>query len=142
MLIARAVTVKSRVTPDLKAQLAAETQKSIRDTDRELEKIAKDIERRTGTGAGGISRLDEERRQLLERRESLVAQLKDIGGLQDGQEIARGQVQGFCELRVGDIWPMVLSSEIVIEDGRVVAIREGRNVTVAVPSDGPRPGGQ
>lgn len=119
MLIARAVTVKSRVTPNLRAQLVAETQKAMREADADLEKAM----------------AEEERRQILERKEGLVRQLKDVARFQDGQEIVRAQVQGFYDLRVGDVWPLVLSCEIVVEDGRVVAIREGRNVSVAVPED-------
>lgn len=119
VLIARAVTVKSRVTPNLRAQLIAETRKAMREGDTDLQKASTEAERR----------------QILERKEVLVKQFKDIAKFQDGQEIARGQVQGFYELRVGDIWPLVLSSEIVVEDGRVVAIREGRNVSVAVPEE-------
>jgi len=120
MLIGRPVTVKSRVTPSLRAQLAAETQKALREAEADAEKASTE-----GT-----------RRDAAVKKENLLRQLKEIARLQDGQEIVRGQVQGFYELRVGDIWPHVLSSEIVVEDGRVVAIREGRNVSVAVPENG------
>ncbi|MGE5578787.1 MAG: YlqD family protein [Bacillota bacterium] len=114
MLISRAVTVKSRVTPNLRSQLAAETQKAMRELDAEAAK------------AGS----EKERSDLLARKDDLVRQLKEIAKLEDGQEVVRGQVQGFWELRVGDIWPLVLSSEIVIEDGRVVEIREGQAVSI------------
>lgn len=115
MLIARAVTVKSRVTPNLRSQLAAETQKAMRDIDQEVERAT----------------LPKERDRLSSRKEDLVRQLKDIAKLENGHEVVRGQIQGFYELKVGDIWPEVLSCEIVVEDGRVVAIREGRTVSVA-----------
>jgi hypothetical protein len=137
VLIARAVTVKSKVTPNLKAQLGAETQKAIRDADQEIERVSAEIERRQGAGRPeDAARLEKERQELLGRKEGLVKQLKDIAKLKDGQEIARGQVQGYYELRVGDIWPEVLSCEIVVEDGRVVAIRDGKTVSVAVRSEG------
>lgn len=116
MLISRAVTVKSRVTPNLRSQLAAETQRAMRELDAEAAK------------AGS----EKERSDLLARKDDLVRQLKEIAKLEDGQEIVRGQVQGFWELRVGDIWPLVLSSEIVVEDGRVVEIREGQAVSVSL----------
>jgi len=116
VLISRAVTVKSRVTPNLRSQLAAETQRAMRELDAEAAK------------AGS----EKERSDLLARKDDLVRQLKEIAKLEDGQEIVRGQVQGFWELRVGDIWPLVLSSEIVVEDGRVVEIREGQAVSVSL----------
>lgn len=137
VLIARAVTVKSKVTPNLKAQLGAETQKAIKDADQEIERVSAEIQRRQGAGRPeDAARLEKERQELLGRKEGLVKQLKDIAKLKDGQEIARGQVQGYYELRVGDIWPEVLSCEIVVEDGRVVAIRDGKTVSAAVRSEG------
>ena len=137
MLIARAVTVKSKVTPNLKAQLGAETQKAIRDVDQEIERVSAEIQRRQGAGRPeDAARLEKERQELLGRKEGLVKQLKDVAKLKDGHEIARGQVQGYYELRVGDIWPEVLSCEIVVEDGRVVAIRDGKTVSVAARSEG------
>lgn len=120
MLIGRPVTVKSRVTPSLRAQLAAETQKALREAEADAERAS----------------TENIRKDAIVKKENLLKQLKEIAKLQDGQEIVRGQVQGFYELRVGDIWPHVLSCEIVVEDGRVVAIREGRNVSVAVPENG------
>jgi hypothetical protein len=116
VLISRAVTVKSRVTPNLRSQLAAETQKAMRELDAEAAK------------AGS----EKERSDLMARKDDLVRQLKEIAKLEDGQEIVRGQIQGFWELRVGDIWPLVLSSEIVVEDGRVVEIREGQAVMASL----------
>jgi len=137
VLIARAVTVKSKVTPNLKAQLGAETQKAIRDVDQEIERVSAEIQRRQGAGRPeDAARLEKERQELLGRKEGLVKQLKDVAKLKDGHEIARGQVQGYYELRVGDIWPEVLSCEIVVEDGRVVAIRDGKTVSVAARSEG------
>jgi hypothetical protein len=111
------VTVKSRVTPNLRSQLAAETQKAMRELDREVEHAG-----------------EKERSEMMARREDLVRQLKDVAKLENGQEVLRGQVQGFYELKVGDIWPEALSCEIVVEDGRVVAIREGKTVSVVVES--------
>ena len=126
MLIARAVSVKSKVTSNLKAQIGAETQKAIRDVDQEIERAT-------------AAKMEKERQELVARREGLLRQLKDVAKLRDGQEIPRGQVQSFYELRVGDVWPEVLSCEIVVEDGRVVAIREGRTVSVGVQIKGETP---
>lgn len=129
MLIARAVTVKSRVTPNLRTQLVAETQRALRDAESELEKAV----------------ADPARRAAQEKRDGCVRRLKELARLQHGEEIVRGQVQGFYDVRVGDVWPLALSCEIVVEDGRVVAIREGTTVSVGVeggPDAEPRGPGQ
>lgn len=135
MLISRAVTVKSRVTPALRARLGRETQKAIRDVQEELDRAASEIERRRASGRSEeLEALEREAQELQTRKDALVAKLKDIVKLSDGQEVTRGQVQGFCEVKVGDVWPEVLSAEIVLEDGRVVAVREGGSVTVRMGS--------
>ena len=131
MLISRAVTVKSKVTPLLMARLGAETQKAIRDTEQELERISAEIERRRGLGKpDDLSGLERKARELQARKEALTTKLREIARLSEGQEITQGQVQGFYEVRVGDSWSEIASAEIVLEDGRVVAIREGGSVTV------------
>ena len=113
MIILRAVTVKSRVTPNLRSQLVSEVQRAVREIDLEIVRAA---------GEG-------EHSQLVAKKDDLVRELKEIAELKDGTEVVRGQVQGCWDLRVGDVWPEVLSSEIVVEDGRVVAVREGRTVS-------------
>lgn len=136
VLISRAVTVKSRVTPALRARLGAETQKAIRDVDEEIERAAAEIERCRASGRNDeAAALERKAQELSARKDALVAKLKEIARLREGQEVVRGQIQGFCEVKVGDNWPEVLSAEIVLEDGRVVAFREGGSVTVKMASD-------
>jgi 2-keto-4-pentenoate hydratase/2-oxohepta-3-ene-1,7-dioic acid hydratase in catechol pathway len=55
----------------------------------------------------------------------VIRELKEIARLEPGTEIVRGTVQGTVEVRPGDDWLRLLSAEIVLEDGRVVEIREG-----------------
>ncbi|MGI6163168.1 MAG: YlqD family protein [Bacillota bacterium] len=131
MLISRAVTVKSRVTPELRSQLAIEAQKALKELEGEISRLEESL-RNVPTRSGDISQLGKHRQELLERKESLLGNLKDIARLKDGQEIARGQIQGFYDIKVGDIWPDVLSCEVILEDGKVVAIREGDNVTLSL----------
>lgn len=132
MLLLRSVTVKSRVTPGLKQELARNTQEEIRRIDRELRAIDEELEKRRASGAKGeaLARLEKERAERASRRESLIKNLEDIAGLQIGQEVVRGQVQGLVEVKPGDIWPEVLAAEIVIEDGVVLAVRDGRSLSV------------
>lgn len=120
MLIERQVTVKSKVTPSLRNFLGAKTQKSVRDVEERIGKLA--------PGSG-------ERAALQAERERLLGQLKEIANLKDGQEVTRGQVRGLYEVKIGDVWDEVQSADVILEDGRVVAMRSGRDVTVAIPDE-------
>ncbi len=131
MLISRPVTVKSRITPGLRSQLAIEAQKALKELEGEISRLEESLRNAPSRG-GDISELGKHRQELLQRKEGLLGNLKDIARLKDGQEIARGQIQGFYDVKVGDIWPDVLSCEIILEDGKVVAIREGDNVTLSL----------
>lgn len=134
MLLLRSVTVKSRVTPGLKQELARDTQEEIRRLDRELLAIEEELDRRRALGAKGeaVARLAKEKADRASRRESLIKSLEDIAGLEIGQEVVRGQVQGLVEVKPGDVWPEVLAGEIVIEDGVVLAVRDGRSLSVCL----------
>lgn len=143
MLISRAVTVKSRVTPALRAQMGAETQKAMREVDEEIERALAERERMKSLGKSEQAlALEKKARDLSARREALLSKLREIGKLREGQEVTRGQVQGFCDVKVGDVWPFACECEIVVEDGKVVAIREGASVTVAVSQGGPTEGAE
>jgi len=137
VLISIPVTVKSRVTEKLRAELGAETQKALREVEQELDKIEAEISARKSLSSSAAGKeilaLERKKTDFLARRESLLTRLREVAKLRDGQEVTRGQVQGFYHLRVGDMWPLPGVSEIVLEDGRVVAMREGRSVTVSLP---------
>jgi len=61
-----------------------------------------------------------------------MSKLREIAKLKDGQEIVSGQVQGFYDLEVGEVWSEIQPCEIVLEDGKVVVIREGQSVTLPI----------
>jgi len=141
VLISRAVTVKSKVTPLLRARLGAETQKAIREVEQELERVLSEMEKRRVLGKNDeVAGLERKARELEAQRDALAAKLKDIARLSEGQEVIQGKVQGFYEVKVGDLWPEIGTAEIVLEDGRVVAIREGSSVTLEVAAREPAAG--
>ncbi len=129
MLISRTVTVKSKVTPSLRAQLGVEIQRALRDVDGDIANLTVRLKKAPEKDRG---RFEGEMRELEARKENLLRQLKDVAKFADGQELSRGQIEGFYDLKVGDPWPDVLACEVVIEDGRVVAIREGSSVTALI----------
>ncbi|MGI6643834.1 MAG: YlqD family protein [Bacillota bacterium] len=132
MFISRPVSVKSRITASLRAQLGAEVQKAILELDQELARLG------TVEASGGkevAAQVQRSRQELLQRKEQLMRRLREIANLKDGQEITRGQVQGIFELRVGDLWSDLETCEIVLQDDVVIAIRQGRSISVSLPQE-------
>lgn len=131
IFIQRPVTVRARVTEALKKRLAAEFQESLRQAEAELALIEGQMkglgEESEGAAAerrATIERLGAERQKRVEQRTRLLENIKESGRLEPGTEISQGTVQGFCQVRIGDDWDRLFQAEIVVEDGRVVAIRE------------------
>jgi hypothetical protein len=132
VFISRPVSVKSRITASLRAQLGAEVQKAILELDQELARLG------TVEASGGkevAAQVQRSRQELLQRKEQLMRRLREIANLKDGQEITRGQVQGIFELRVGDLWSDLETCEIVLQDDVVIAIRQGRSISVSLPQE-------
>jgi len=130
MIVSRSVTVKSRVTPRLRSELGMETQKVLKDIENEISRVEETLIS-ASPKESDVSSLLDTKKKLIARKETLLQNLKDIAGLQDGQEIARGQIEGFYDLKVGDRWPEAMACEIVVEDGRVVAIRDNDAISVS-----------
>jgi len=55
-----------------------------------------------------------------------VEKLKEVGKLTPGEEVIHGRVESIVELKVGDDWNGVMGVEVVLEDGKVIEIRQGR----------------
>jgi hypothetical protein len=131
MLISRSITVKSRVTARLRSELGMETQKVLKEIENEIVRVEEALLSLSSRGVD-VSSLLESKNSLVARKETLLENLKDIAGLKDGQEVTRGQVEGFYDLKVGDKWPEAMACEIVVEDGRIVAIRENDAISVSL----------
>ncbi len=130
--VTRPVIVKVRVTESYKKAAAAEVREALarldarRDLlDNQYNKIAEIEKNNPRQAAGGLQQIDEERRKINEARRQLGDRLKEIGRLADGQEIVHGRVESLVEIRVGDDWSRLMSVEVVLQDGRVVEIRQG-----------------
>ncbi len=132
MLISRPVSVKSRVTAFLRAQLGAEVQKAILDLDQEMARLGV-LE--ASAGKEVAARAKNQRQEILQRKEGLQRRLREVANLKDGQEVTRGQVQGIFELRVGDLWTDLETCEVVLEDDVVIAIRQGRSIAISLPQE-------
>lgn len=110
--IRRTVTVKAVVTEELRGRLGAELQAALAGLEAELRRLA---------GAGNDP-AEQARRQ--QQKEQVLGRMKELARLELGSEIVQGTVEGEVEVRLGDEWPRLFSAEIVLRDGRVIALRE------------------
>ncbi len=126
MLIKRRITVKAVVTDQLKRRLAAEIQEAMRRLDGEIEGIGRQLKRleREGGDARALEQCRQQREARIRKKASLLEQLKQLPQLPNGQEIVQGSVEGLVEVRMGDRWDDIQGAEIVLRDGRVVALRD------------------
>lgn len=131
MTIKCPVTIKSKVTEDLKKQLAEEIQNNIKKADIELQQIefhAKRVmaEQAKQDAQGLVSlrqQIEGERQKRLEFKNRLLEKLKETSQLEIGAEIVQGTLERIIEIKVGDELPVIMNAEILLEDGKILAFR-------------------
>lgn len=128
--ILRPVTIKARVTDGLKARLTAELNAAIQQLDAEMNELESQVKRAQLTAS--ISPQQQmQLRQLVEQERAVRADKKaqlqqEIGHIQSlplGSEVVQGTVQAVASVNVGDNLDAIMATEIVVEDGKVIAIR-------------------
>ncbi|MDP2858261.1 MAG: YlqD family protein [Bacillota bacterium] len=126
------VSVKARVTPELKKRMASEVQESMKRLDIEVGQLDFQAKRaqfeaeKQNAPPVLQKQLEVEKQKRLEKRSELVGRLRDIARLEDGTEINQGTVEALSQAEPGTDWDRLYSTEIVLEDGRVVEIRSGK----------------
>lgn len=130
--ITRPVIIKVRVTGDYKKLQAAELREAsarldaqIRQLDLQHRRLTEMENKNSPEIAGGLHRIDMERQKSLESKRRLADRLRELGSLTEGQEVVYGRVESLVDLEVGDDWDSLMSVEVVLEDGKVVEIRQG-----------------
>lgn len=130
--ITRPVIVKVRVTESYKKAVAVEIQNAVQKIDMQMQhlefqarRIITDLEKQNPNGvAAGREQIEVERRRKLDSRQKLVDKLKEIGKISPGEEMIHSRLESLVELRVGDLWEQVMGVEIILEDGKVIEIRQ------------------
>lgn len=125
------VTIKAKVTEDLKAQLAAEIQEAIKKADVELQQIEFHAKRmmaeqakQDAQGLVGLrQQIDAERQKRLEFKNHMLEKLKETAQLEIGAEVVQGTMERIVTINVGDDLHKLMATEILLEDGKVVAFR-------------------
>lgn len=125
------VTIKAKVTEDLKARLAAELQDGIKKADIELQQIEFHAKRvmaeQAKQDAQGLvalrQQIEEEKQKRFEFKNHMTEKLKETAQLEIGAEIVQGTMERFITVSVGDDLHKLMGSEILLEDGKVIAFR-------------------
>jgi septal ring factor EnvC (AmiA/AmiB activator) len=130
--VLRPVTIKAKVTEGLKARLAQEIQDAIRLLDQEMEQIESQVKRAQLTATVNPQQLvqlrqivEAEKAKRAERKAELQEEIQAIQSLPLGSEIVQGTAQSIATIDVGSDFDALRAVEIVVEDGKVVAIRRG-----------------
>jgi hypothetical protein len=125
------VTVKSKVTEQLKSQMAAEIQDAIKKADLELQQIDFHAKRvmaeQARLDAQGLTALrqqiDGEKQKRLDFKNHALEKLKEAAQLEIGSEIVQGNMDRLVTVSVGDDLHSLMSAEILLEDGKIIAFR-------------------
>lgn len=125
------VAVKAKVTEQLKARLAAEIQDAIRKVDMELQQIEfhgkRALAEQAKMDAQGLTALrqqiEAEKAKRVEFKTNMTEKLKETAAFEIGAEIVQGNLERVVTVNVGDNLHEIMSAEILLEDGRIIAFR-------------------
>lgn len=125
------VTIKAKVTEELKQHLAAEIQENIHKADMELQQIdfhaKRMLSEQAKQDAQGLTALrqqiDGETQKRLEFKNHMTEKLKETARLEIGAEIAQGNLEQIVTIKIGDDLHKYMKAEILLEDGKVIAFR-------------------
>ena len=119
------VTIKAKVTEELKQRLIAETEEALQGVELELQQIEFHAKRllaeQAKQDAQGLvalrQQIEAEKQKRLEFKNEMLAKLKATQELELGSEIVRGQLERVVDVKVGDDLNKIMGSEILLEDG-------------------------
>ena len=126
------VTIKSKVTESLKAKLIADLQQRLDMVEQDLQQIEFQAKRllseQAKIDAQGLIQLrqqiEEEKQKRINFKAEVAAKLKDAQALEIGSEIAQGTMEQTVTIKVGDNLDALMGSEILLEDGKIIAFRQ------------------
>lgn len=125
------VTIKAKLTEKLRKRISDDLSQKLNQVTMELQQLDLEEKRVIQEQAqGNLQALQAIRQHFgMERqqREAFKAdteqKLVDIGKLALGAEIVQGQLERQVEVKVGDDFHAMMNVEVLIEDGKVIAIR-------------------
>ncbi len=130
--ILRPVTIKAKVTEGLKDRLAIEVREALQLLDDELQQLDTQVKRAQLTASMSPQQqvqlrqlVESERAKRADKKAQLLEESHAIATLPIGSEIVQGTAQSLATIDVGADFDALTSIEIVVEDGKVIAIRQG-----------------
>ena len=125
------VTIKARVTEELKKTMAAEIQDGLKKAEMELQQIEFHAKRvlseQAKLDAQGLialrQQIEDEKQKRLEFKSHMTEKLKATADLEIGAEIVQGTLEQIVTVKVGDDLHKFMAAEILLEDGKVLAFR-------------------
>lgn len=125
------VTIKARVTEELKKTMAAEIQDGMKKAEMELQQIEFHAKRvlseQAKLDAQGLialrQQIEDEKQKRLEFKSHLTEKLKETAELEVGSEIVQGTLEQIVTVKVGDDLHKFMATEILLEDGKILAFR-------------------
>lgn len=125
------VTIKAKVTDELKRKMVAEIQDGIKKVDLEIQQVEfqgkRMLTEQAKVDAQGLpalrQQIDMERQKRLDFKNHLLQKLKETEAIENGSEVVQGQLERLVEIKVGDDMQSIMNAEILLEDGKIVAFR-------------------
>ncbi|NEO84505.1 MAG: hypothetical protein F6J87_09655 [Spirulina sp. SIO3F2] len=139
LTVKRPIVLKVIVTPrwqeEVTTQLTAQSgqlEKQIQDVELQGQRAVSEIQKQgvAMTNPQALQQIEaiqnqvnQRKSELQQKRNQLLQQLEQIGKLEMEQEVAQGQLEGFCDVNIGDNLVKKLQVEVVVRDGVVEEIR-------------------
>lgn len=125
------VTIKAKVTEDLKSHLTAEIQEALKKADIELQQIEFHAKRvmaeQAKQDAQGLvalrQQIEEEKQKRADFKNHMLEKLKETAALEIGAEIVQGTMERQITVSVGDDLHKLMGAEVLLEDGKIIAFR-------------------
>lgn len=126
------VTVKSKVTEELKEKIIADLKQRLDLVEQDLQQIEFQAKRllseQAKMDAQGLinlrAQIEEEKQKRINFKTEVAAQLKDAEKLELGAEISQGTMERSITVKVGDDLDKLMGMEILLEDGKIIAFRD------------------
>jgi hypothetical protein len=128
VIVKRAIRVKAVITEQFKARRLADLQAALSRLEADGAALKARIAALRGVENPGsrLERLEQALRRHERAYADAAAELQNVTSLQIGDEYDRGVLEGFVEVNVGDDFARLVDCEIVVEDDKVVEIRDGQ----------------
>ena len=124
------VTVKAKLTEKLKSQILSDLKRGIEEVELEIKQINIQQDRALQEQGDTPQREAAIRRhfgQELQRRQQFraesLARQENMEKLAIGAEIVQGTLQRIVDLKVGDDMREIMNFEVLVEDDKIIAIR-------------------